>query len=133
MFKRNTPLKRVPFKRKATWKKLRPVSKAKHRLEKRFVPPATLLELDIRCQGRCECHIWVVDNFPMLKDGEFHLVHSDKSVRCSHHAEKQPHHLKPRARGGKHDISNLLKCCFWCHRWIHDNDTEATKRGLLRT
>jgi len=44
--------------------------------------------------------------------------------------EMEPHHPKGRRS------ENLLRY-FWvhplCHRWIHDNPTEATERGLLES
>lgn len=130
MLKQRTPLKKTPFKVKATWKKLQPISKAKHRRQKRFVPPATLLELDQRSGGRCECYIWVVDNIPAMKDGEFFLAHSDKMVRCTRWAERQPHHLKKRSRGGKHTKENCLKVCWEHHAYIENHDKISVQRGL---
>jgi 5-methylcytosine-specific restriction endonuclease McrA len=42
------------------------------------------------------------------------------------------HHVKSRARGGAHDISNLLDLCRPCHRFVTENPRSATQMGLLK-
>lgn len=82
--------------------------------------------------GRCEAFLYD-DGEPIhvLKAPEISLLDED-IVRCAREASKIPHHLKPRSRGGKHTSENLIDLCFICHRWVHDNPSEATKRGLLK-
>lgn len=41
------------------------------------------------------------------------------------------HHILPRARGGTHDLSNLVLLCDGAHRWVHAHSTEAALFGLI--
>ncbi len=43
------------------------------------------------------------------------------------------HHILQRSLGGDDEDSNLLSCCGWCHAWVHENITEATEAGFLRS
>lgn len=44
------------------------------------------------------------------------------------------HHIVKRSRGGTDDPGNLLWVCnAGCHAWIHANESEATRRGFLRS
>jgi hypothetical protein len=97
--------------------KINPVSKLKHRLEKRFVPPEIIAEVKKRSGGICESGIC-----ERVINGQ----------RCNRPAMKQPHHILMRSRGGKHTLDNLKDLCFIDHTWVHDHPAEATKEGLLK-
>lgn len=101
------------MKRKATWKRLKPVSKKKHRVDARFVPVAVIKQIHERSGGICE------------------FVDANKK-RCSSPPLNQPHHIKTRARGGKHVESNLMDVCFFHHHWIHSFPGDAGKLGYLK-
>jgi 5-methylcytosine-specific restriction endonuclease McrA len=107
---RKTPLKtKTPLKRKTP---LSPISKNKEKRSKRFVPKAILKAIEERSGGYCE------------------RMFNER--RCPESALPQPHHIKPRSQGGKHEISNLMAVCFECHIWIHANPREAKEQGLLK-
>lgn len=42
------------------------------------------------------------------------------------------HHVEPRARGGRHELENLVTLCVRCHAWVHDNPEAATREGWLQ-
>lgn len=42
------------------------------------------------------------------------------------------HHILPRGRGGKHELTNLLTLCLGHHHWVHSQQTEARRLGVLR-
>jgi hypothetical protein len=86
------PLKRTPFKRKASWKKLEPISKDKARRARRFVPESIRKAVLERAGHICE----FVDA---------------NGRRCMSPAQRQPHHRMKRSAGGKHTLSNLAACC----------------------
>jgi hypothetical protein len=46
-------------------------------------------------------------------------------------SEGECHHRKLRSRGGLDDAWNCIWLCGRCHRWAHDNPTEATSLGYL--
>lgn len=54
------------------------------------------------------------------------------SLMCTGRGEVW-HHITLRSRGGSNDRENLLRVCAPCHRAIHDNPTEATARGFMRS
>ena len=70
---------------------------------------AARLVVKLRSKGRCE---------------------ADLPGVCTIRAE-HAHHKQRRSQGGRDDTVNLLDVCSPCHRWIHDNPTEARQRGLL--
>ncbi len=115
---------------------IRPISKAPHRLVKRFVPASVLKEVKARSGGQCEVLKFTLDGmiFHRAFNSEFvFMIHPNMhwvSHRCPQMAQKQPHHLLKRSRGGKHEASNLCDCCFSCHNWIENNDKKAVKYGL---
>lgn len=125
------PMTRSPFKpRKGkVWKRLSPVSKSPHRLAKRFVPAASIKAVRERSGGICEVYIDfpVTSNSPRSEQARANYYYG---VRCRRPAERQPHHILKRSRGGTHDLENLLAVCFECHNWIEGNEAEAVKRGL---
>ncbi len=41
------------------------------------------------------------------------------------------HHKRPRGRGGRHDLENLIAVCRRCHDWIDRHPTLAEESGLL--
>lgn len=43
----------------------------------------------------------------------------------------QVHHLRGRIGKNLLDNGKFMAVCDQCHTWIHDNDAEARKRGLL--
>lgn len=43
----------------------------------------------------------------------------------------QVHHLQGRIGKNLLDNGKFMAVCDQCHTWIHDNDAEARKRGLL--
>lgn len=111
--------------------RLRPISKAPHRLAKRFLPGPNLKAVKKRSGGRCEVVFTL-----HLKGGDWFRIHPEsnlKSVnwcRCPKAAMPIPHHLLKRSQGGGHEPSNLLDACSECHRWIEDHSTAAAQTGL---
>lgn len=118
------------------------VSKKPHRIEKRFVSPKTLKELEERSGGRCEvAFITILNGIKFQEgvrinsqwDGHYDISHRIFYQQpCPNQAMRQPHHILKRSRGGKHTPDNLIKVCFECHRYIEDNETEAVKYGLSK-
>jgi 5-methylcytosine-specific restriction endonuclease McrA len=110
---KNSPLKRrKPLKRKTP---LRPVSKLKHRREKRFIQKDVIAEVLRRSQGTCEVMLPKMEGYWQ---------------RCDRPAQ-QIHHLKPRGRGGSNESWNLKHICFDCHRLIHDEPLFGERIGML--
>lgn len=106
--------------------KLNPISKSKHRREKRFVPESVLKAVKDRSGGRCEAGwpIVVGDKFIKEKDAVEFVRH-----RCLEKAMNQPHHKLKRSQGGKHTLENLMDVCFEHHRWIEDHSKDAAELG----
>lgn len=42
-----------------------------------------------------------------------------------------PHHKKPRGRGGADTKENTVWCCRTCHRWIHEHPKLSKAAGWL--
>ena len=66
------------------------------------IPKKTLQALKERADGRCEY--------------------------CGGIPGVDSHHIKSRARGGTHDIENLILLCRACHRRVHNGKV----RSLLK-
>jgi RNA-directed DNA polymerase len=42
-----------------------------------------------------------------------------------------PHHILPRGRGGRDELSNLVSLHRLCHSQVHEHPSESKKAGLL--
>lgn len=122
---KRSPLKRSAFKRKATHKKLSPISKDKARRDKRFIPKAVMEALLLRSGGQCE----VSDETLIPPNG---MVGFSFMMRCQNKAD-DPHHVLPKSRGGKNTLDNLLHLCRYPHHAMcKDKPLEAKKLGILK-
>lgn len=43
-----------------------------------------------------------------------------------------PHHILPRGRGGRDELTNLVSLHRQCHRYIHEHPIESAGKGFLR-
>lgn len=72
----------------------------------RMIPAKIKRELFRRSQGYCEA--------------------------CGRYGATDPHHVKPKGRGGKDELRNLMHVHRDCHNWIHANPAKAEKKGWLK-
>lgn len=54
------------------------------------------------------------------QENAIHLVRKDYCELCGKSAHGEPHHMRPRSLGGKHNRENLIQLCTECHRLYHD-------------
>lgn len=106
---KRTPLKRSPFLRKPSWKKLERQSKNPERRARNVIPARVRKQVHERSGGICE----FVD-----KHGN----------RCTFWGTCL-HHRKKRSQGGKHTAENLADSCWYHNDWAEREKVEAVKLG----
>lgn len=111
------PLKRRKPLRRCT--PLSPISKNKERRKRRFIPAKTMKALKERSGGQCECYEEIIG------------ATQASLIRCMNRA-RDPHHVKPKGRGGNNDLSNLLHICRQHHFFVHHNPNLAERNGWLK-
>lgn len=115
--RRRTPLRaRTPLRSGTTLERIAPLrQQSTKRRRSRAAYRAAVAEATERAQGRCEGHE------PLAAVGV--------DVPCR--GQIDPHHVRPRGRGGVDEAANLAMVCRSVHDFVHANPQLAAEAGLL--